>query len=298
MSFIPQHLHKFLKYGKTRSRLLTFRLKISIRYKKFSNVVMSIALQVGNQTITAEEIIPLLAGYQLMPQLVRELIIDRAIASIECTDEEIASACDRFFGQQQLTSGEARQAWLGYYGMTQEKLEALATRPLRIAKFKQATWGPKLESYFLSYKQKLDKVVYSLIRTKDPGIAQELYFRIQAGEQSFAECAREYSQGPEAQTGGIIGPVELSMPHPDLAKMLSVSQLGQLWPPTRLGEWLVIVRLEKLLPAQLDEKMQEQLLNSLFEAWLSEQVNQEMGRWRTVKAEEQVSGRASDQVSR
>ena len=103
MSFIPQHLHKFLKDGKTRARLLTFRLRISIRYKKFSNDVMSIALQVGNQTITAEEIIPLLAGYQLMPQLVRELIIDRAIASIECTDEEIASACDRFFGQQQIT---------------------------------------------------------------------------------------------------------------------------------------------------------------------------------------------------
>jgi len=51
-----------------------------------------------------------------------------------------------------------------------------------------------------------------VIRTKDPGVAQELYFRIQAGEQSFAEVAREYSQGPEAYTCGLLGPVELSMP--------------------------------------------------------------------------------------
>lgn len=243
---------------------------------------MTTALQVGNQTINTEEIIPLLLGYQLLPQLLRELIIDRAIASIESTSEEIANARQQFFQQQQIATESVRQVWLEFYGMTEEKLEALATRPLRIAKFKRATWGSKLESYFLSNKWKLDKVVYSLIRTKDPGVAQELYFRIQASEQSFVECAREYSQGPEAQTGGIIGPVELSMPHPDLAKMLSVSQTGQLWPPTRLGEWLVIVRLEKFIPAQLDEAMQQQLLRNLFEAWLTEQVNQEMQQWRTI----------------
>lgn len=52
--------------------------------------------------------------------------------------------------------------------------------------------------------------------------------------------------------------------------MLSVSQPGQLWPPLRLGEWLLIVRLEKLLPAQLDEPMRQSLLNELFEAWLQE----------------------------
>jgi hypothetical protein len=34
------------------------------------------------------------------------------------------------------------------------------------------------------------------------------------------------------------------------------------------------VRLEKLIPAQLDESMRQQLLNSLFEAWLNEQLNQ------------------------
>lgn len=238
---------------------------------------MKAVLQVANQIIKPEEIIPLLVGYQLLPKVVRELIIDSAIANIKCTPEETASACRQFQEQHQLDK-PSRQAWLTRYGITPERLEALATRELKIEKFKQATWGSKLESYFLSYKSKLDKVVYSLLRTNDVGVAQELYFRIHAGEQTFAELAREYSQGPEAQTGGIIGPVELSMPHPDLAKMLSISQPGQLWPPTRLGEWLVIVRLEKFIPAQLDESMRAGLLNNLFEAWLTEQTNQEMGR--------------------
>lgn len=235
---------------------------------------MTKVLQVGNRIITAEELIQLLAGYQMLPQLLRELLIDQAIAPIECTPEEKASACQKFYEKNQLTSEPERQAWLAHYRMTPEQLEALATRGLRIEKFKRASWGKKLESYFLSRKSKLDKVIYSLIRTKEVGIAQELYFRIQDAEQSFAELARQYSQGPEAQTGGLVGPAEMSTPHPALAKMLSVSQPGQVWPPTRLGEWLVIVRLEKFIPAQLDEPMRRQLLNELYSAWLQEQLHQ------------------------
>lgn len=56
--------------------------------------------------------------------------------------------------------------------------------------------------------------------------------------------------------------------------MLSVSQNGQLWSPIRLGEWLLIVGLEKFIPAQLDEQMRQRLLNELFEAWLKEQINE------------------------
>lgn len=234
---------------------------------------MTKVLQVGNRTITAEKIIPLLVGYQMLPQLLRELIIDQAIASIECVPEEKASACQQFYEKNQLTSETERGTWLAHYGITSEQLEDLATRELRIQKFKQATWGHKLESYFLSRKSKLDKVIYSQIRTKDVGIAQELYFRIQEGEQSFAELVREYSQGPEAKTGGLIGPIEMNTPHPALAQKLSVSKPGQACSPIRLGEWLVIVRLEKFIPAQLDESMRRQLLHELFSAWLQEQFH-------------------------
>ncbi len=170
---------------------------------------------------------------------------------------------------------------------------------MRLAKFKQATWGAQLESHFFNYKSKLDKAIYSLIRTKDLGVAQELYFRIQAGEQSFAECAREYSQGPESQTGGLQGPVELSVPHPALANMLSVSQPGQLWPPTRIGEWYAIVRLEKLIPAVLDEPMRQQLLDRLFTTWINEQVDRELKRWEDKgdkQAGEQGSKGAEEKI--
>lgn len=142
---------------------------------------MNTVLQIGNSTIKAEEIIPLLASYQMLPQLLRESIIDQAIAPFSCTTEEIANACQQFFGRANLTSNE-QQMWLRRYGMSQEHLECLTTRRLRIEKFKMATWGHKLESYFLKRKGQLDHAVYSLIRTKNTGIAQELYFRIWEGD--------------------------------------------------------------------------------------------------------------------
>ncbi|MCU0569636.1 MAG: peptidylprolyl isomerase [Oculatellaceae cyanobacterium Prado106] len=235
---------------------------------------MAVALNIGNRAITSEELLPLLAGYQMLPRFVQELLIDQAIADIDCTPEEASEAIELFLKQNQITGEEECQAWLGHYGMTREQLNDLATREVRIDKFKQHTWGAKLESYFLSRKNQLDKVIYSLIRTQDVGIAQEIYFRILEGEQSFAELARTYSQGPEAQTDGLIGPVELSVPHPTLAQLLTLSQPGQLSPPTRVGEWLVLVRLEKFMPAQLDDAMRRRLLDECFSTWLQDQIKQ------------------------
>jgi parvulin-like peptidyl-prolyl isomerase len=58
--------------------------------------------------------------------------------------------------------------------------------------------------------------------------------------------------------------------------MLSSSQPGQILPPTRIADWFVILRLEKFIPAQLDEFIKVRLLNELFETWLQEQQKQIM----------------------
>ena len=224
-----------------------------------------------NHTVTAEGLISLLAGYQMLPRLLVELIIDRALAPIKCTPQEIANHYQQFCQNNQLTTETARLTWLERYSMSPEQLENVATRGLKIEKFKQAHWGQKLESYFLERKSQLDKVIYSLIRTEEREVAQELYFRLQEGEQTFAELAK-HSQGPEAQTYGLIGPVELSQIEPSLAKILLASQPGQLWPPFSTGKGALLVRLEKFISAQLDQPMRQKLLNELFADWLQEQL--------------------------
>ncbi|MBD2296349.1 peptidylprolyl isomerase [Anabaena sphaerica FACHB-251] len=243
---------------------------------------MNLVLQFGDASgersdriLTAPEVLQLLAKYQLVPPLLKEVVIDQAIAQIECTPQEEQLACEQLAQQYQ---GRQEQ------GISSEQLNNIAIRQLKVEKFKEATWGQDLDSYFYQRKPQLDRVIYSLITTSDIGIAQEIYFRIQESEQSFAQLAREYAQGPEAQTDGLVGPVELQSLHPMLTRVLSVSQPQQLSPPTQIGEWIVIVRLEKLLPAQLDRQMRQRLLNERFQSWLQTQIAPQ--NWQIKQSED------------
>jgi parvulin-like peptidyl-prolyl isomerase len=233
---------------------------------------MSPVLLVGDRTLTPEQILPLMAQYQLVPQLVKELVIDEALKEIECTSAEEKQATGQLFQQYQLNSQEQQSAWLEQSGLSLQQFEAIAVRQFKLEKFKQTTWSGDIDSYFRQRKPQLDRVVYSLLRTNDIGIAQEFYFRIIEGEQSFNKLAREFSQGPEADTDGLVGPVELQSIHPTLARVLSSVQPQQLVPPTQVGEWVVLMRLEKLLPAQLDSAMRQRLLNERFQIWLQGQL--------------------------
>jgi parvulin-like peptidyl-prolyl isomerase len=233
---------------------------------------MKTVLQVGKQSIREDELYNLLAQYQYLPRLARELIIDQAIADIQCTPEEKVAVREQFCQQLQITNQEQLNTWLTQSGMTIEQFEPYILRDLKLEKFKQAEWDHLLESHFLECKNQLDKIVYSLIRTKEPGIAQELYFRIQENEGDFADLARQYSEGGEAETGGLIGPVELNVPHPQIVQILTTGMVGKISPPTQIGEWWILLRLEKYLSTQLDDNIRQRLRNDLFQKWLMNQL--------------------------
>ncbi len=89
------------------------------------------SIQIGDREIDSTEIITLLAGYQMLPQLCRHLILDEAIADVELATEQKQSAIQQFYQKHQLTSPEQHQAFLELYGMTQEQLETLATSEVK-----------------------------------------------------------------------------------------------------------------------------------------------------------------------
>lgn len=239
-------------------------------------------LELNGGKFRAETLVEKVVAYGMMPQLVREMTLDRSTSDVSLTQEEQKTAHQQAFQQLGFETADKLEAWLKQQGMTSKQLEDRAERSLKLAKFKQLTWGAKVNSAFLERKQQLDRVIYSLICTKDFCVAQELYFRVKEGEQSFDELAREYSQGPEAQTGGLIGPVEIGSIHPNLAKMLISSDVGQVQNPTVIGDWIVLVRLEKLLPVTLDDAMKQRLIDESFTKWLEEKVTQQMATFTII----------------
>jgi len=237
---------------------------------------MSVVLEVDNQVYTAEDLVPLLTQYQILPKLAQEILTDKAIARIQCSEEENTQIFNQFCQQNQLNSEAEVQAWLDKQGMNREQLQNLITKKLRIDRYKEETFSDRVDAHFIKRKSQLDRVVYSLIRVEKPEVAQELYFRVKDDRNAFSTLAMEYSQGTEAQTGGLIGPVEINAPHPKIAQILATCQPGQLVPPTRVGEWIVIVRLENYISAKLDSPMRQRMLDELFNRWLNESIQQKV----------------------
>jgi PPIC-type PPIASE domain len=227
-------------------------------------------LTIDNLKIEERNFGELLAIYRLLPNFKRELAIDRAIADITLEPEEINLALQQFQQRYKLVSQEAVQNYCQAYSVNDEQLKVIALREFKVEKFKQQTWGNRLESTFLNRRTSLDRVIYSLIRHKNPELLQELFFRIQDGEQTFAEVASQYSQGVEAQTGGMIGPLMLNKLPSAISEKLRHSIPQQIHPPFLLEEWVVILRLEKFVPAQFDDVTSQLLLNQLFEEFLQE----------------------------
>jgi hypothetical protein len=223
----------------------------------------------------------LLERYRMMPQLLQELIVDRAIANIHCTSEDLDAAFQAFCAQHECGDEETLLRWMQANHLTRPQLKFQLVREVKVEKFKQETWGGKLESIFLAHKHQFDRAVYSLIRCRDGLVAQEIYYRLQAGEERFDDLARAYSEGPEAQTGGLVGPVPLGNLHPTLAQLLINGDPGYLHPPAQLDRWTVIMRLEEYIPAQLDNSMRDHLLQRLYEDWLQEELAKQ-----SVEAEE------------
>jgi parvulin-like peptidyl-prolyl isomerase len=233
---------------------------------------MTPLVEFGDRILATDTLLTLLTQYQLLPHLLKELIIDREIQDILLTSAEEMLAIEQFYAQHQLIDETKREAWRNYHRMSHEQFSLQALRQFKLIKFKSLRWGNVTEADFLKHKYQLDRFIYSLICVSNAELAQELYFRIKEGESTFSELASLYSEGSEAKTGGKIGPITAATLHPALVQILCSSRPGQLCSPQRFGEKSIIVRLEQHIAAQLNNTVRHQFIEHRYQEWLNHQL--------------------------
>ena len=223
-----------------------------------------------------------LARLGLLEPFVRANLLALAARDVALSDEQINAARQAFCRQHQIRDAEALKAWAVARMLSPAALEAQMLQPLQLQLLCQRDFSAKAEARFLQRKNQLDRVVYSLLRLRDGGLARELYLRIDDGDANFADLAARYAEGPEQATRGIVGPVPLTQSHPVLADRLRTAVPGVVLEPFQIETWWLVVRLESLTSATFDEATAARMAQELFEQWISEQVERRLADLRPL----------------
>ena len=131
-------------------------------------------------------------------------------------------------------------------------------------------WGHRLESIYLESKDNLDAVTFEMIRVKDNFLAVELYYRLTAKEQSFAQISWEYGEGPEKRHAGLFSTQRLQDLPEGLPNLLKKLKPGEVAKPRLFGNYYTVLKLISFQSAQFDQDMQNYLLKSQLAAFLDE----------------------------
>tara|TARA_Y100001968_G_C19140366_1_gene611130 strand:- start:19 stop:726 length:708 start_codon:yes stop_codon:yes gene_type:complete len=215
----------------------------------------------------------LLKEHNLLNSLIKAELIkeihDNSLISLDEIKNEI-SLLKKSAG---VNNDEAFEEWLKNRNLNIEKLKTEIKQKKTIKLFCKDKFEHKVESRFIDKKDSLDIVIYNLIRVKDPSKALELYLRVSENEEDFNSVAEKFSEGQEKLTRGLVGPIELSKAHINLASLLKTTTAGFINQPIQVEGWNLIVKLENYIPAKLDQSMKDRLSLQFFEEWLEDEAS-------------------------
>ena len=217
--------------------------------------------------LSDEEVLALVRRMDLTPSLVRRRLEEEIIRLVNLPIDFQEQAIADFCGDQD------QETLLTAKGWTEIDLQLHVLRPEALRRFAAQRFGPGLEDRFLSFKGGRDQVIYSLLRVRDPGLARELWIRLEEGEITFAEAASAFSEGPEAHRKGVMGPLAIGTLQPQtLQDLLRGLRPGEICSPKILGEWQVLLRLEQLTPARFDEQLRLRMQDEALDEFLDNRV--------------------------
>ena len=214
-----------------------------------------------------DEMLALLRRMELTSALVKRHLEEDITRLVDLPTEWLEKAVTDFCGDQDQDSLLTEKGW------TEADLQMHVLRPEALRRFAAQRFGPGLEDRFLGFKGGRDEVIYSLLRVRDPGLARELWIRLEEGEITFAEAAATFSEGPEAQRKGVMGPLEIGTLQPQtLQDLLRALRPGEICSPKLLGEWHVLLRLEQLTPARFDDMRRLRMQAEALDEFLTNRV--------------------------
>lgn len=209
------------------------------------------------------------ASAGLLQAYLRHHVLTRLTEGVNLTEDEEKCAIEAYRRLRRLQDDGAVSKYLVSNQLLPEDFRILACLPAKNEILAIQHFEAQTQACFLERKSLLDRVIYRVIAVEHQGLAREVFLRANESEEPFISLVDRFSQGPERSTNGLVGPLPVGSCHPVIATQLRHLTPGSISAPFRINRWWLILQLESLVPARLDEQLVKQLSMELFDTWLN-----------------------------
>lgn len=211
----------------------------------------------------------------LLEEAARDKVLAQTAAQekIAVEDADLQRAADQWRSAVGLFRAEDTRKWLARHRMSEAALEALMLRHVWKQKLRERIPRAKVEEFFAANRALFDRAQLAHLVVDREGLAGELLAQIQEEERDFAELVRKHSLHADSRNqGGSLGVVPRRSLPAEMASVVFEAKPGTVVGPVRTPLGYHLVKVEELLPGQLDQATENAIREELFNGWLEGQV--------------------------
>ena len=236
-----------------------------------------VALHVGGEAVHLDEVLRLAkfsGKINFIKDAVNAVLIRQEAQrrGLQVTDDELQQAADDFRKAHGMHNVKTTQAWLKTNFLTIEDWELMLEQQVIAGKLRALLTNDKVEQYFAQNKLSYDTATISQILVNSEDVARELRAQIAEEEMDFHALARQYSlDAANKPAGGYVGSVRRTDMEAAVESAVYGATPGKIVGPLKTDAGWLLVKVEELHPATLNETTRERIESLLFDEWLSEQ---------------------------
>ena len=213
-----------------------------------------------------------LSKYGLLKDFLKSKVLENKIKDIDLSEVEKAEARNHytnFFSlKNELLIEEHRKKNL----LSKENLLYRMNLNKKVEKYCEEKYDEFIGKEYISNKENMDIVKYSMLRVEEYGLAIELYLKIKDDNEDFNELAKKYSTGIEKKTNGVIGPLPLKRVNNLMRPKLSKNNLKILNKPFKYNNEWILCRLEEYKESKLDQKTVMNLKSKILDEEIEREI--------------------------
>jgi parvulin-like peptidyl-prolyl isomerase len=230
--------------------------------------------------IHPEEIVNFLKSELNFKQVCQKILFQRLIhdtaqeKGITVTTEEIEAEADRQRREKRLEKAADTVAWLADMLVSPHDWETGIRDGLLSKKLAEALFAQEVEKFFIQNRSQFEQVILYQIIVDDEKLAQELYYQIEEGEISFYDAAHLYDVDENRRKKcGYEGKVYHWAMQPDIAAVVFSTLPQQFIGPLKSEQGYHLFMVDELISAELTRERYQEILNNMFQHWLSSELD-------------------------